>query len=222
MKPGTLTLCLAAIAFGAVAHVAAAHAQTATNLECKGCVGKKDIGKKAVTSKHIKDGSIAAVDLQDGAVGSAQLHNDAVTSAKIQNNSVGPDDLAAAAKPSGVEFEESTLSYAIPDVVTTVRSISIDAPVDGYVLAMANWFYYSGSASAYAACFLTTEENGATGPHIDGNSGTNTNYRAPASMARTFPVQAGVTTFYLSCYDGGSFMQLAYPMMNALFVPNRY
>ncbi len=33
-------------------------AQTATNLICKGCVGYKDIGKKAVRNKNIDKGAI--------------------------------------------------------------------------------------------------------------------------------------------------------------------
>ena len=39
----------------------AAEAQVvATDLKCKGCVDKKDIGKKQIVSKHIKDGKVKA------------------------------------------------------------------------------------------------------------------------------------------------------------------
>ena len=45
----------------------ASNAQTATNLNCNGCVGKKDIDDGAVTSNKIRNGAIKSKDLHAGA-----------------------------------------------------------------------------------------------------------------------------------------------------------
>jgi len=66
LRNGTLALAGLALAFG-MATAQPASAQTATNLNCNGCVGKKDLGDSAVRSNKIKDGNVKAKDLTVGA-----------------------------------------------------------------------------------------------------------------------------------------------------------
>lgn len=65
---------------------AAARAQTATDLNCTGCVGEADIAPQAVTSGKILNGTIATVDIKASAV----------TTDKIKNGTIARLDLATA------------------------------------------------------------------------------------------------------------------------------
>jgi hypothetical protein len=65
---------------------AAAHAQTATNLDCTSCVSADEIANGAVTSAKIATGTIAGVDIRASTI----------TSEKILNGTITKADLAAA------------------------------------------------------------------------------------------------------------------------------
>jgi hypothetical protein len=64
----------------------AAHAQTATNLNCSLCVSEPEIAAQAVTSAKIANGTIAGVDIRSSTI----------TSDKIANGTLIKADLAAA------------------------------------------------------------------------------------------------------------------------------
>ena len=66
--------------------LAAAQAQTATNLECTNCVSETEIAPSAVTSGRIANGTIAGVDIRASTI----------TSEKILNGTIVKADLAAA------------------------------------------------------------------------------------------------------------------------------
>lgn len=63
-----------------------ARAQTATDLNCAGCVGETDIAAQAVTSGKIANGTILNADISAGAV----------TTDKIRNGTIARADLATA------------------------------------------------------------------------------------------------------------------------------
>lgn len=101
------------IAFAAAVALAGlgspAVAQTATDLACKGCVGKRDIGKNAVTG------------------------------AKIRKNTVRAKHLHRSAKPAGVASASSLTPVPLTGTYETVFSVSLTAPGPGTVVATASF-----------------------------------------------------------------------------------
>jgi hypothetical protein len=179
-----------------------ADAAPATNLKCKGCVGSKDLGKNAVKNKNVKTGTI--------------------DSRAIKDHSIAPADLSAGATPSGVAFNESLATGLVPDTLTSILSATLTAPAAGYAVVTASWTYYANVIDSFASCNLTTTTGSGDGFPVLGNSGPSTFYRDPSSTTRTFAVPQGQTTFYLDCSDVGTNMNYAYPIINAVFVPNKY
>ncbi len=182
------------------AFAAPAGAQTATNLKCKGCVGKKDLGKKAVRKKHLK--------------------NNAVTGKKIKNGTVGAADLAAAAKPTGADSAFGDQAIAIP-TDTTVRSVTITAPTAGLVLAMASGTY-SIAASTGATCSITLGQTLDTTHGVTGSTSTLESVSFAAN--RLFEVPAGDSTINLVCARtfGSDGAAVVNSVLTAAFIPNRY
>jgi len=182
------------------AFTAPASAQTATNLQCKGCVGKKDIGKKAVRKKHIK--------------------KNAVTGQKIKNGTIRAADLAAAAKPTGADSAFGAQAVAIP-TDTTVRSVTITAPTAGLVLAMASGTY-SIDNSTGATCSITLGQTLDTTHGVRGT--TSTIASVPFAANRLFDVPAGDTTINLVCERtfGSGGAAVVNSVLTAAFIPNRY
>ena len=78
---GALTACLA------LSGIAAA--QTATDLDCAGCVDSSDIAAGAVTTGKIANGAINNNKLAPEAVGTAKIQAGAVTADKLDAGSVG-------------------------------------------------------------------------------------------------------------------------------------
>ena len=60
---------------------AAARAQTATDLNCTGCVGEADIAPQAVTSGKILNGTIATADIKASAVTTDKTKNGTIARA---------------------------------------------------------------------------------------------------------------------------------------------
>jgi hypothetical protein len=189
-----------------------ASAQVANDLKCKGCVGKKDIGKKAVRPKHIKKNAIKSKHIRDGAVQTEAMQDGAVTAAK----------LADSAKPTGGDHAESTDVYALAPPYQAVVTTAVTAPGPGFIIAIANWTYTATSGNVFGNCYLATAPEISDGPGAPANSplGAMVYYNG-ASISRMFEVPAGVTTLYLNCY-GQATMSVTQPQLTAFFVPNRY
>lgn len=182
----------------------AAGAQTATNLKCKGCVGKKDIGRKAVRSKHLKRNAIDSLRIKDGAV-------EAV-------------DLAAGAKPAGVAFTgDAPNSVALTGVLQSVLSTTVAAPGPGHVVVSAHWTFYTNDDFTSGGCYLATEPGIADGldQFFYSDDVVNAAY-VPAGMSRTIDVPAGQTAIHLNCSETTGDVSVSNPRMTALFVPTRY
>jgi len=177
-------------------------AQTAKNLKCKGCVGKKDIGKKAVKSKHIKPGQI--------------------TSAHIENGVVGPADLSNEAKPSGADVAETTTDTDLAplgdDIV--LHTVTLTAPGPGIALASAVLTAdYQGVAGRFA-CAVNTEV-ALGGQYVSGQSVGDG--EIPVGITRPFSVDAaGNLTLYLFCRGISGDVRVNNPILTAWFVPGKY
>jgi hypothetical protein len=103
---------------------AAARAQTATDLNCTGCVGETDIAAQAVTSGKIANGTILNADL------SASV----VTSDKIRNGTIARADLATALRDD-IDGAIADISFArisasgggVADVQCTTGHVAVAA-----------------------------------------------------------------------------------------------
>jgi hypothetical protein len=80
---------------------AAARAQTATDLNCTGCVGEADIAAQAVTSGKIANGTILTADIAPSAI----------TTDKIRNGTIARADLATALRDD-IDGAIADLSFA--------------------------------------------------------------------------------------------------------------
>ena len=101
-------------------------AQTATNLNCKKCVGAKDLGNNAVTSKAIR------------------------------KNAVKAKNLDPAAKPSGAGYAALAGPVALTTADQTVISLTMNVPGPGLIVASADFFAQFVSPNAIFVCALTT------------------------------------------------------------------
>ncbi len=81
--------------------LAAAQAQTATNLDCTNCVSETEIAPSAVTSGRIANGTIAGVDIRASTI----------TSEKILNGTIVKADLATALRNS-IDGAIADISFA--------------------------------------------------------------------------------------------------------------
>jgi hypothetical protein len=203
----TILLKAAALIIGATLATASlgpvqVHAQTAKNLKCKGCVGKKDLGKKAVRGKHIKPGQI--------------------TSAHIGKGAVAPAALSDAAKPSGADASETVvdtdLSPAATDIV--LQSVTLTAPGPGMVIATGGLYIdYQGVAGRFSCTVDTAVAAG--GHYVIGESVGDG--QVPVAITRVFAVDAaGNVTVHLLCREITGDVRANNPKLVAWFVPGAY
>lgn len=79
---------------------------TADELDCKGCIDKRDIGRRQVTagklssnavnSGKVKNDSLTGVDIKDGTLGGTDLADDSVSGAKIADGAISAAKLGVA------------------------------------------------------------------------------------------------------------------------------
>lgn len=106
--------------------LAEAVAQPATNLTCKGCVGKKDIGKGAVRSKHVRKGAIK------------------------------PKGLHETAKPGGGDSFETSNGPILTGGDDIVATVTVSAPGAGAIHATGSAYIDFNGNSADVFCEVTT------------------------------------------------------------------
>ncbi len=181
-----------------------ATAQTATNLNCKGCVGKKDIGKNAVTRKAIKKNSIKTATIKSGAVTA--------------------DKLSDSAKPSGGAFK--ALDGEAIDLTgndKTIASVDLNAPANGLVVVLAHGFLQF-AAQDLVGCSISTDEAFDVFSSVQqtGDLPIPDRYKS-ISTSRVFAASKGPGTYNFVCVtDGGAAVQIANVKLTALFVPQEY
>lgn len=192
------------IAIAALAAPFPAGAQTAKDLKCRGCVGSRDLGNKAVSAKHIKP--------------------NAVDSTAIKDASILPADLAATAQPTGAVHAASYITaHSLTPSLSQIYSVEMTAPSNGYAVVIANWTFSTFQGGASASCYVETTPGSGTGvsAYMESDPNDTTSYDA-AALTRMFPVGKGKTTFYLNCREMTHDVSVIEPQITAIFVPNKY
>ncbi|MDJ0608392.1 MAG: right-handed parallel beta-helix repeat-containing protein [Kiloniellales bacterium] len=80
---------LAVAGFWYVVPVPTAAAQTATDLDCVGCVGTKELANESIGNQKLQNFSIGDRKLKDGAIGQNKIKDDAIGQKKIKNRAIG-------------------------------------------------------------------------------------------------------------------------------------
>ena len=174
--------------------VPSAQAQTATDLKCNGCVGKKDIGKNALTSKKIADGAVRA------------------------------EQMAAGARPDAARNAFLEVSFGLSDTGATHRKIEVDLPVRSNLIAFANWQFAIGNEEGGDCAitldtfgFLNTFSNGAS---ENGNINNQVTRFAMSATGMFHDVPAGEHTVRLFCRaDPGDHLGILNPSLTVMAVP---
>lgn len=216
-----VTIRIAAFAALTVCAAVSASAQTAKDLRCRGCVGKTDIGRKAVTSGKIRNNAVNTFKIMNGAVTESKIGDGAVTGAKIQDGSVGAADLADAVKPAGADSAEGSQTFPISGTPAVVRAVVITAPAAGFVLATASR-YFSLDPSSLTTCSISQNASVDFTHAIEGYAPAGVTLHMPFSGSRLYAVPAGNTAIYLVCSRAGGASIVYDSVLTALFVPNRY
>jgi hypothetical protein len=181
-------------------------AETATDLKCKSCVGKKDLGKKAVNSKSIRNKAVTSKKIKDGAV----------TTGKIGTKAVMPDNLHASAKPAGVAYASSPGPLALGGTREVALALTVTAPGPGTLVTTADFVVDYGAGSVFS-CDLTTGTKSVLNDLFGQGS-----FYVPASLTRPIPVaSAGDVTINLLCVSDGG-VEIERVNMTAIFVPATY
>jgi len=194
-----------------------AAAQTAKDLTCKGCVGKKDLGKKSVATTHLRKRAVTAVKIAKGAVRTPAINNRAVTPAK----------LSGSAKPGAVSSAEDYLNAVTVDTASDTAPAEILAdtlkvPAKGNVLVHAN-FDMEMPADSDGTCWVTLNETGYTAERRTyAVNESDADLVFPASITTVFAdVSAGKQVIRLLCKRyGATGFDVFDTSLTALFVPN--
>ena len=233
-------------------YTAPVAAQTASRLNCGGCVKSKQIKNGGVKNKDLQDNAVNGQKIADGTVGNADLGGDSVTSDKVLDeslgasdlgtNSVNSDEIAAGAVGSsevsgnsipstdlsneaGADFAGGNQSVTLTSTDVTVRSVTISAPSSGKVIVNASGFFDLNSAgNDVARCSITL------GTTIDQNALIIYNDSGavghtgfvPFAATRGFNVGAGTTTFRLVCDEFAGDTEVQDTHLTAMFFPTTY
>jgi hypothetical protein len=184
-------------------------ADTATDLKCRGCVGKKDLGKKAVRAKNIKRGSVRADHIKPGS-----LNADHIGLSQISEK-----HLSDAAKPAGVAaVENGSVSQIVGEDI--IETVTLSAPGRGTIVVTGS-LSISLASNSSVQCAITPESK--IGTQFAGASSGLASQSIPISTTRAFPVTAaGDTSINLICKMSLGAGNSAQPSLTALFVPATY
>lgn len=184
--------------------------RTATNLDCRGCVNAREIGKKAVTAAKIRS----------GAVGTNKIKKNSVTSGRIKNGTIRPKDLSASAKPAGIAFSSGDQDVAIGGAHAVYRTVTLDAPADGYAMVNASWVIYGINITA--RCSITTGSTVDTDHEVVIEESAGSLINLSGAAVRAYPVTAGANTFNLVCYATIGSPNIRDSSLVALYAPASY
>jgi hypothetical protein len=168
-------------------------AAAAKNLVCRGCVNTRDIGKKAITSKHIKD------------------------------NAIQPANLAPAAKPGGADFSAPVTRDPMPLGDVVVTSVTLDLPGPGIVIANSSGFARFDDNPSSVICEVTKSNAVGTAFITAENHNLSNARRMPISYTQGFvETAAGPQTYNMVCRVNVGNLAVQNVILTAVFVPNRY
>ena len=158
------------------------------------------IGTEAVVSDKIKDG--------------------AVNSDKIADGSVAPGDLSDTAQPAGIAYSSGDQDVLIGGGETIYRTITLNAPADGYAMVNASWVVYGLNITA--RCSITTGSTVETTHMVEVEEPGAALINLAAAAVRGFPVTAGNNTFNLVCYAAVGTPNIRDSSLVAMYVPGNY
>lgn len=204
--PGRCILALSLLlSLGTVGEAQAA-GEIAKDLRCRGCVGTKDLGRKAV--------------------GANSIRANAVTSAHIQDGQVGPADLADNAQPVGANF--SSLQGAdftpLPQTSTVVASVTLDLPGAGVVIANASAYAQFVDDPSGVICGIVRQgaQKSSPGAVIAQNHADLDAKRMPVAATAGFvETAAGAQTYNLVCLAQQE-AELHDAILTVVYAPNSY
>jgi hypothetical protein len=171
---------------------ATATAQTATKLNCNGCVGNKQLGNKAVTNKKIKPGT-------------------------IKNKNLGKD-----AKAAGVAFVGPTDAPSINGQTQVAFVSLAAPGNGYAVVNASGAFAFTGTDTVECEITEASSTDSTNSFSTRGASATIGTEGKAFGATRVFPVSGGGNTVIkLVCTANGS-VSANNVFMNAIFVPNDY
>ncbi len=173
-------------------------------------VASSEIVDNTVTQDDMAPNSIGASELIAGAIDSTKISDSSITGAQIAPNSIGVSHLQSGSFSSTGMLDEPGVAQitgasflTVPSLIT-VSSLSITAPANGYVMALASFEmkvdHIFGTASqaivglSNTSAALPGDQNKNVDIPSSANAGT---FTSIVSLQRIFPVSAGVNTFYL-------------------------
>jgi len=205
-------------------------AQTATDLDCKGCVGKKELGTKAVgkqkirtnaiRNRHYNNYSISKQKLMKDAVGTDKIQDNAVSSSKLKAGAVTAEKMAASAQPAGIAYSSGDQDTLIGGAPTIFRTVTINAPDDGFVMVNASWVIYGRDITT--SCSISTGSTVSSTHEVVIEEGDFALVHLSGAAVRAFPVSAGNNTFNLVCSASVGAPRIRDSALIATYVPQEY
>ncbi len=173
-------------------------------------VASSEIVDNSVTNIDMAPNSIGASELIAGAIDSTKISDSSITGAQIAPNSIGASHLQNGSFSSTGMLDEPGVaqitgaSFLTVPSLTTIASLPITAPANGYVMVMASFEmkvdHVFGTASQAIVGLSNTSASlpGDQNKNMDIPSSANTGmFTSIVSLQRIFSVSAGVNTFYL-------------------------
>ena len=149
----------------------------------------------------LADGSVTSLKIAPGAIGAVQLAENSISGAKIVDGSIQSADWYDAPRAMGVGDQQSFVLST--DVITQVRTVTINVPATGNVIVNASGYFQFGdpNVTEYAKCTISNtplpiEQHAVYASEAWPNSMNS----FPFGITRSFPVTAGSATFNLFCW----------------------
>jgi hypothetical protein len=165
----------------------------------------------AITSAKIATGAVGSPEIADGGIATADLAIGAVTGARILDATVEGNDIAPSAISApkigdepGIASNSTTVNNALTAVAENLTSRDINVPSGGYVIARGStnvsFNHTMGTTSTTTLSLSTTSatHNASNQRAVAEASAAATGiYNLIGTVEETFPVSAGLNTFYL-------------------------
>lgn len=228
-----------------------AAAQTASKLDCNGCITSKHIKSKGVKSGDLKNRAVTNGKLANGAVNSAKVKDDSLTAsdlapnavgrAEIQTGAVAADEIAAGAVGSsevatdaiaatdlsneaGANFSDAQGSLTIGTAGKPVLAVAVTAPSSGKVILTSSGTWFTSAAAQRGQCSLTENSTAVDIPNIQ-ETALSVFFTGwvPFALTRGFTVpSAGTRTYRLVCRTTAGSAAVINPHLTAMFFPTAY
>ena len=163
-----------------------------------------------------------------GSITDTYTSGDTLTTTTLDNIKTAVNDNDT--RTGGVDFINSSLDIAVTSTASTILSVAVTAPADGFVIvsfsSTARLNHVNGT-NEYMRLWLADSPTSNTFDetwryHRAGSALPSDTYWVTLHSQKVFEVNAGTTTFYArgdSSASGGTYRNST---LHAIFVPNRY